>query len=318
MSLSRNMSETHVKVRALTSGQLASGLRSPDGLALQVGPFVIRIHSPLEKVVEGIHLHYANFPLAGDDSFCDFHVRVAPPAGLRRWLRRQVQFFVDDRLPFKPLPLVQAFPMFEWGFNWCVSNYDNQHLNIHAAVVEKGGRALIMPAPPGSGKSTLCAALVNRGWRLLSDELTLVSRHSGHIEPLPRPVNLKNASIDVIRNFATQAVIGHAAEDTAKGTVAHMQPPEESVQRAAEPALPGWIVFPRYEANAPASLQPYSRARTVVELAQNSFNYSVLGVEGFNLLGRLVDDSDCYSFSYGDLDEAMAVFNNLSPPSSRS
>ena len=35
-------------------------------------------------------------------------------------------------------------------------------------------RAVILPAPPGSGKSTLCAALVNRGWRLLSDELTLV------------------------------------------------------------------------------------------------------------------------------------------------
>jgi predicted ATPase len=31
---------------------------------------------------------------------------------------------------------------------------------------------VILPAPPGSGKSTLCAALVTRGWRLLSDELT--------------------------------------------------------------------------------------------------------------------------------------------------
>jgi predicted ATPase len=33
-------------------------------------------------------------------------------------------------------------------------------------VVERDGHALILPAMPGSGKSTLTAALVQRGWRL--------------------------------------------------------------------------------------------------------------------------------------------------------
>ena len=306
-----------VKLDTLSPEQLALQLRCPGGLALQVGPFIIRIHSMLEKVVDGVRLHYADFPLAPEEGFSDFHVRVAQPGYLRRWIRPQVQFYIDGNIPFKPLPLVQAFPMFEWGFNWCISNYDNQHLIIHAAVVEKDGCAVIMPAPPGSGKSTLCAGLVNRGWRLLSDELTLVSRAGGHIVPLPRPVNLKNASIEVIRNFAPQAVIGQEAKDTAKGTVAHMRPPVDSVRRADEKAMPAWVVFPRYEAGAAACLEVYSRARTLVELAENSFNYSVLGLEGFRLLGQVVDACDCYRFSYSDLDDAVDVFNGLSLLSTR-
>jgi predicted ATPase len=46
---------------------------------------------------------------------------------------------------------------------------------LHAAVVEKNGKALILPALPGSGKSTLSAALAMNGWRFLSDEFTMIS-----------------------------------------------------------------------------------------------------------------------------------------------
>ena len=55
----------------------------------------------------------------------------------------------------------------------------HQYLIIHAAVVEKNGLAAILPAPPGSGKGTLTAGSVLSGWRLLSDELTLIDRLSG-------------------------------------------------------------------------------------------------------------------------------------------
>ena len=99
---------------------------------------------------------------------------------------------------FNPLPAEQAFPLLEWGLNWCVATQCHQYLILHAAVLERGGRALIMPAPPGSGKSTLCAALVARGWRLFSDELALIEIGGGQIVPLPRPISLKNESIDRI------------------------------------------------------------------------------------------------------------------------
>lgn len=90
-----------------------------------------------------------------------------------------------------------------------------------------------MPAPPGSGKSTLCAALVNSGWRLLSDELTLV-RLDGLLGLVPRPISLKIESIDFIRGFARNTILGIPLEGILTGTVAHVKAPADSVAGVAE------------------------------------------------------------------------------------
>jgi HprK-related kinase A len=182
---------------------------------------------------------------------------------------------------------------------------------IHAAAVEKGGRVAILPAPPGSGKSTLCAALVCSGWRLLSDELTLIRLSDGALQPVPRPISLKNASIGVIRDFAPDAVFSPEVNDTAKGTIAHLKAPVDSVRRANELAWPGWIVFPRYIAGANLSLEPIAPARTFTHVAENSVNYGLLGRAGFHALGNTVNMAPGYDLRYSRLDEALGLFERL-------
>jgi HprK-related kinase A len=200
--------------------------------------------------------------------------------------------------------------MLEWGLNWCVSSHCHQYLIVHAASVEKYGAALVLPGPPGSGKSTLCAALVSRGWRLLSDELTLLELPAGNVVPLPRPVSLKNASIDAIRKFSPDATLGPSVHDTVKGSVAHMTLPTESVRRATETARPRWIALPGYEHGAAPRLAALSKARAFMHLADNAFNYDVHGRRGFELLAQVVAGCDCFEFRYGSLEAAVAVFDD--------
>lgn len=300
-------------VSSLTRAELGARLARP-GLRLQTGSFVTCIGSTIPAVADGIALLYADYPLVDEGGFADFHVGLNGSGGLRRWLRRQATFDYDGTRPFEPLPVAQAFPLFEWSMNYCVSSRAHGYLMLHAAVIERNGVAAILPAPPGSGKSTLCAALVTRGWRLLSDELTLVRLDSGEIQPLPRPVSLKNASVDIMRGFAPQAIFSRPVSDTAKGTVAHMKPSLESVRRAQEGARPAWIVFPRYAAGAPPQLTPMAPARAFMQVAENAFNYSLLAATGFEALSRLVDASACYQFTYSVLDDAIDVFDRLTPP----
>ena len=302
-----------MNVSALTPQELGFQLRKA-GIFLKTGSFITHLQTSVPCVAEGIGLLYADYPLVEQGGFADFHVSLAPPRSLRRWFKPQVVFLSDGKPPFKPLPRDQAFPMFEWGLNWCVSSHVNRYLIIHAAVVEKGGYAAILPAPPGSGKSTLCAALVSRGWRLLSDELALVRVGDGKITPLPRPVSLKNESIDIIQCYEPDAILSRKVSDTMKGTVAHMKVPTDSVTRAAETAQAAWVIFPKYQAGATARLEALPQARAFMRIADNAFNYSQLGVKGFETMAGLIDASLCYDFSYSVLDEAIETFSALKPP----
>jgi len=300
-----------MKLQQLPATELRERLHNA-GIWLRTGPFSVLIRSRIPSVAEGLTDLYGQFEVRDTrEAFADFHVSLNAPNVLRRWLRPQVDFSFDGQLPFKPLPFDQAYPMLEWGLNWCVSMHAHQYLIIHAAVVEKNGRAAILPAPPGSGKSTLTAGLILSGWRLLSDELTLIDRKTGLIHPLPRPVSLKNQSIPVIQAFSDKAFINRPSHDTAKGTVAHMRPPKESVRRQHEPAQPAWVIFPKWSNNAVTELAPRSSAQTFMFLAQNAFNYSHLGADGFRVGTQLIDHVDCYDFAYNQLDEAVRVFDNL-------
>ena len=302
-----------ITVSELSRAELRRRLTS-SGIALRTGCFITRLHSPIPRVADAIHLLYADYPLAEGDRFADFHVRVAPSQGLRRWYKPQAKFYLDGDSLFNPLPLSHAYPMLEWGLNWCVSTRAHNYLILHAAVVERNGLAAILPAPPGSGKSTLCAALVSSGWRLLSDELTMIRPADGMLVPLPRPISLKNASIDVMRQFHPAAVISQPVANTTKGTVAHVKPPADSIRRAGEVARPAWIVFPKYAAGAATTLEPIAQARAFMRVAENGFNYSVLAGTGFDTMAGLIGRTRSYAFTYSDLHEAIDAFSRLEPP----
>jgi HprK-related kinase A len=282
-----------------------------EGLLLRTGPFVFRLHSDHAHVAAGLRLLYAAYPLAEPGYCADFTVHISHSRGLRRWWRPQARFFHDGQSPFEPLRADHAFPLMEWAMNWCIAVQSHEHLLLHAAVVEREGLAAILPAPPGSGKSTLCAALIHRGWRLLSDEMTIIRLRDGQLLPLVRPVSLKNQSIALMQAFVPGLVVNEVSHETIKGSVTHARAPDEHVRRMSEPAQARWVVFPRYVAGAPPTLQPRSRAASLLELGRNAFNYAVLGEAGFHALADVVQGSDCYDFQYSRLDDAVAVFDRL-------
>jgi HprK-related kinase A len=297
-----------MRLSDLSPGELHSRLCG--GLQLGTGPFTFRITSRLPDIARNLALLYGEFPLM-EKPFADFHVRIDVPNVIRRMYRPQVQFWMDGALPFKPLPRNQAFAMLEWGMNWCIAGHAHHYLMLHAAVLERDGYAVIMPGDPGAGKSTLTAALMLDGWRLLSDEITLINRSDGLLYGLARPVSLKNASINIISAHDPEAVFGDVARDTHKGTVAHLRPTDISLAHIRIPATPRWVVFPRWQANAQTSLTPHSKAAAFLHLASHAFNYSLLGPLGFQMVGGVMDICDCWDFKYSRLPDALATFRQL-------
>jgi hypothetical protein len=106
-------------------------------------------------------------------------------------------------------------------------------------------------------------------------------------------------------------VLGEAAYDTHKGTVSHLKPVPESVHRMNEKGRAAHVVFPRWIAGAATRLEPRSKADAFMHAANHSFNYSLLGRVGFDLLRRTIDTCDCWDFEYSELPAALDTFEGL-------
>jgi HprK-related kinase A len=294
----------------LSKQEVQAELRGP-GIRLRVGPFGVTIRSDDALLASTLHSLYADFPLLPENEPSDFRMRLVRPLGLRRWWRPQVRFLLDDAQPFEAFSSRLAIPLFEWGFNWCIYEHAHEFLIIHASVVERGGRALIMAAPPGSGKSTLCAALAHRGWRLLSDEFALIRKTDGRVVPIPRPIGLKEKSIELIRGLAPLAEFGPVFADTRKGNVAHVRPPTDAVARATETAVAAWLVFPRYEAGVCAAFQSLGKASAFVKASSNCFNYDLQRETGYALLSLIVEQCACFDLHFANLDQVLELLDPL-------
>lgn len=299
-----------MKLSELSPEQFRDHLAA-DGIYLQTGPFVNRIQTRIPSVIQSLYKLYQTNKLSLEPVFSDFHIRLEAAKGVRRWLKPQVFFYLDERIPFKPLPYDQAYPMLEWGMNWCISNHAHQYLILHAAVVEKNEQAMVMPARPGAGKSTLTAGLVNRGWRLLSDELALICPDTLELVSLSRPVNLKNDSIGIMKQFAPEAVFSNEINDTNKGTVALMQAPVNSVEGVNKKAKIEYFVIPEYMDKQSTQLDKLNKAETFMHIADNAFNYSLHGLSGYETVGKLLETADTYQLTYSKLDEAIDVLDKL-------
>lgn len=294
-----------------TSFSEFSSALQKSSLNLDYGACRVKVMAGGTRFEESLKVVYRAFRFNEDEPFSDFHVQLHPGSLVRRLIRPTVHFTIDGVHPFDPFPLSDALPMYEWGINWCFAQRFNQYVLLHAGILALGDRAVIMAATPGSGKSTLSAALMLRGFRLLSDEFGVLDPESGHLLPMLKPVALKNRSIDVIRSFSDDAWLGPTFKATRKGDVAHLAPDEASVSAVRQPAKPALVIFPKYEAGAELSLKPQAPEQAFARLAFNSFNYALLGPISFAAVADVADSCPAYELRYSCLEDAVRCLHDL-------
>jgi HprK-related kinase A len=297
-----------MKVCDLAQAELRAALGGA-GLALRMAPIVVRVRSSLTSFADRLAALYRDYPLQDAGDYADIDIRMLPGTGARRLVRPTVQFVVDGVAPFEAFPADHAMPMFEWGLNWVFAQRMHEHLLLHAAAVERDGRAVLLPAWPGSGKSTLAVSLACAGWRFLSDEFGVVGE-AREVQPFARPAALKNESIAVIRGVAPDDV-GPVYPRTRKGAVAHFRVPATSLARAAEPASVAAVVFPDFAPDAPATVQSMTPAVAFLKLAHNAFNYEVVGERAFRAVAEIVRQAPCRILRYGKLADAHGAIDAI-------
>lgn len=284
-----------------------------EGLWFDLGAAIWRVQSDSPVFADHLRLVYGGFPFQPTGGWADLHCQILRQTGLRRWVRPQLVFRCDGQNPFEAFPADSPLPLFEWGGNWMAASRLNHLLLLHAGALERDGLALLLPAVPGSGKSTLTAGLSQRGWRLLSDEFGAYDPAQGVLRAMLKPVALKNQSIEVIRRFAPEAVMGPAIPRTRKGTVAHLAAGAAAIAARQQVAKPGAVILPKWQAGSRLRLEPIAGQLLFSAVAFNAFNYRVLGQTGFESAVRIAQACPGWQLTYSDLDEAVAALDRLWP-----
>lgn len=186
----------------------------------------------------------------------------------------------------------------------------DDHIAIHAGAVAWNGNAVLLPAPPDSGKTTLTAALTAAGFSYLSDEAALIHPSTGKVVPFPRALWLESGSVEVLDAFLSRRAGGRVRRD---GT-AHVAPADLRRGRIGRPSRVRHVVFPRYAPGSPTSLRPMSRAEGLIDLGRNAFNLQRFGGRGVDVLADVVRDADVHRLALDDLDAAVTAISALVDP----
>ncbi|HEX7871885.1 MAG TPA: HprK-related kinase A [Sphingobium sp.] len=278
-------------------------------IQLRIGPAIFRVGSAWAAPIEALRRLYRDYPDASGE-VADFTVRLQPVQPWRRHFRPSIFIAGDHWLAdAAPLSLAHGLLAAEMGMNLQMALGWRRHLLLHAATVEKDGRAIILSGESGSGKSTLAALLGERGWRLMGDEFALVDLADGMLAPFLRLVSLKNASIDAVRQIAGEDRLGPLMAATPKGDIRHLIPRTDAVQAMDRPAKPALIVFPSFGGEGAA--RPVEEAECFIRLTQASTNYVALGEPGFRALTRLVSSVPAVGIDYASGEEGMAMVEAL-------
>jgi hypothetical protein len=193
-----------------------------------------------------------------------YEVRAHPPRVQRQG---EVVFEAeteDDLVPWLELD------WYERAIDACRDNWV-----LHAACVERGGRALVLAGPSGAGKTTLAWALLARGAGYLSDECTAIDGR-GAIG-LSRPLSFAEGELPsaLPPGFAAGGY-PFTKRDGQAAWSEHLRPPHDRVRREALPVAA--LICLRHAPQEPPSVRPLTAAEALLALWPLTFEPSFAGL----------------------------------------
>ena len=180
-------------------------------------------------------------------------------------------------------------------------------LVIHGAgLVAPDGRALLLVAPGGSGKSTLTAALNAQGFGLLSDDVVPVTL-AGELLGLGLPLCLKAGSWPVLA--AVLPDLAQAPTLERFGQRVRFLP--SAGPPASGPQRPACCLLPRYDPDHPAVVQRLAPEETLQGIITAEAVLRDLTQAKLAVLARWVSDLPAYAIRYPTLNHGLALVHDL-------
>jgi hypothetical protein len=177
---------------------------------------------------------------------------------------------------------------------------------FHAGVVGTGAGCVLLPAAAGSGKSSLTAALVHRGFRYFSDEVALIEPFTFCVSPMPLAMCIKSTGWDLIARYYPE-ILSLPVHVRSDGKVLHyLPPPADAAEQIPMPVR--HIIFPRYEQDAPTRLARVKRSEALGRLMGECLALRQrLDHENVRQIVGWIAGIECYELTFSSLETAAQL-----------
>ena len=169
-------------------------------------------------------------------------------------------------------------------------------------VRSPAGEVVLLPGPPGSGATTLAAALVRLGWDYASD--AIVGLQSGPPVALayPAPLALSNESRRILRLDPSPSSATKVTDVRADVTI--LFGPVGPVER---------VIIAFFQPGARLHLEMLDPASAAGALLEHALNLTEIGNEGLDIVCDLAQHVPVLGMVHSDINEAVAAVNDSSP-----
>jgi hypothetical protein len=197
-------------------------------------------------------------------------------------------------------------PLVKGAFWSAAINAHNFLFYIHAGTVGTDEASVLLPAAPGSGKSSLTAVLTHNGLRYFSDEVALIEPDTFMVRPMPLAFCAKSTGWDLLARYYPEilTVPTHLRGDGK--IVRYVPPPADRVPKG--PASISHIVFPHYDRESKTELQPIARSEAVGRLMTECLGKKhQLNRNNVDQFIRWISGIQCYALPFSSLEDAAEL-----------
>ncbi|MBA7519879.1 hypothetical protein ES705_11967 [subsurface metagenome] len=186
------------------------------------------------------------------------------------------------------------------------------YLNIHAATIIKDKTCFLFPGSQHCGKTTISIELIKRGYKLLSDDFSIINRKTLKVLPFPRALNIREDTLPLISKFRNNLI--SASEFKIAGEKRWFL---DLTKFCGELNVPNLIVFLQLNSKKKSKLEQYSKVRAVLDLIGLIISPYLPGLlpsdpqSNLDIIAKLINNGSVYRLTFGDIDNAIDLLLNL-------
>lgn len=228
---------------------------------------------------------------------------------------RTVQIRVNGRIRYRQVPISEIAPYLEWIINSLVvraSWAQDRYCLLHAAVVVKGRKGILISGRSGSGKSSLSLALMYRhGYQYLTDEIACWDTQTKKIVAYPKAIMLKERGF--LRFQQTYPKLQTQMWDLKRFSqkVCFFNPTNTSPSRVRKTAKIHMVIFPRYRERESIRVSSFPKAQAILRLQKERFDSIGFEQRDFDTLSGLLSGASVSKILYHNVFEAADRIDEL-------